>query len=91
DNTAYARLRGTVSAQPGALVMYGWPRSLVLYQLGAPMPWLRDARDVYRAVHSRRLAPGDYLLVPRDNLAAYGSHGPFTLTPAPAPPTSPAS
>ncbi|HEX5313552.1 MAG TPA: hypothetical protein VFX38_01400 [Gammaproteobacteria bacterium] len=86
DNAAYARLRGTVSAQPGELVMYGWPRSLVLYQLGAPMPWLRDARDVYAAVHARRLASGDYLLVPHDNLASYGARGAFALQPTPAPP-----
>lgn len=83
DNTAYARLRGTVTAAPGRLTMYRWPRSLILWQLGAPMLWFRDARDVYQAIHDGRLRPGDYLLVYDDNLS---QPGPYALRPRPAPP-----
>lgn len=86
DDATYARLRGVVGADPGTLHMYGWPRSLVLYQLGAPMPWFRDARALYRAVHDGRLKSGDYLLVPTSDLAAGGARGPYALDPAPAPP-----
>ncbi|MGH8427466.1 MAG: ArnT family glycosyltransferase [Gammaproteobacteria bacterium] len=86
DDASYARLRGEVATAPGNLVMYGWPRSLVLYQLGAPMPWLRDARATYTAVHSGQLVAGDYLLVPHENLAKYGARGSFTLNPPPAAP-----
>ncbi|MGA7964481.1 MAG: hypothetical protein WCB49_01015 [Gammaproteobacteria bacterium] len=90
DDAAYARLRGTVTAAPGRLTMYRWPRSLILWQLHvygelhhAPMPWFRDARDVYQAVHDGRLRPGDYLLVYDDNLS---QPGPYALRPRPAPP-----
>lgn len=83
DDAAYARLRGTVTAAPGRLTMYRWPRSLILWQLGAPMPWFRDARAVYQAVHDGRLRSGDYLLVYDDNLSQSGA---YALRPRPAPP-----
>lgn len=83
DDAAYARLRGTVAAAPGRITMYRWPRSLILWQLGAPMPWFRDARELYRAVHSERLRSGDYLLVYEDSLNGSGS---YELRPRPAPP-----
>lgn len=86
DDAVYARFRGIVQAEPGRLYMYRWPRSLILYQLGAPMPWFSDARALYRAVHDKRLVPGDYLLVPGSDLAAGGAHGALALDPAPAPP-----
>ena len=84
DDAAYAAVRGRIGSAP--VYMYGWPRSLVLYQLGAPMPWFRDARQLYHAVHAGRLADGAYLLVPRTDLAEYGARGGSILSPAPAPP-----
>lgn len=86
DDAVYARLRGVVQAEPGQVYMYRWPRSLVLYQLGAPMSWFPDAHDLYRAVHDKRLAAGDYLLVPSSDLAVGGARGATALEPAPAPP-----
>lgn len=86
DDAAWARLRGTVAAAPGKIVMYRWPRSLVLWQLGAPMPWFRDARALYAAIHSGRIEPGDYVLVATSDLPADGAHGPYAFLPAPAPP-----
>lgn len=86
DDAAYARLRGIVAAAPGRIYMYTWPRSLVLWQLGAPMPWFRDARALYQALHEGKLRPGDYLLVYRDDLPAHGARGPQRLDPQPAPP-----
>jgi 4-amino-4-deoxy-L-arabinose transferase-like glycosyltransferase len=83
DDATYAQLRGMVAAAPGRLFMYRWPRSLILWQLGAPMPWFRDARAVYTAVHDGRLRPGDYLLVYRDNLLQRGS---YALQPPPKAP-----
>lgn len=84
DDAAWARLRGTVSASPGRLYMYRWPRSLILWQLGAPMPWFRDARDLYTAVHDGQLKAGDYILVYRYSLQKHA--GPLALEPAPKPP-----
>ncbi len=84
DDAAYARLRGTVAASPGRLYMYRWPRSLILWQLGAPMPWFRDARSLYAAIHDGRLKAGDYVLVYRDSLRNHAS--PYALTPPPGPP-----
>ncbi len=85
-DAAWAKLRSTVAARPGQVVMYRWPRSLVLWQMGAPMPWFRDARALYAAVHAGRLKPGDYVLVDVTDLAADGGRGPFVFRPAPAPP-----
>jgi 4-amino-4-deoxy-L-arabinose transferase-like glycosyltransferase len=86
DDAAYARFKGIVRAEPGRLFMYRWPRSLILYQLGAPMPWFADARAVYAALHDGRLKPGDYLLVPSSDLAHADAHGALALEPVPAPP-----
>src|SRR5699024_8597188 len=61
-------------------------KSLVLWQLGAPMPHFRDARELYAAIAAGRVKPGDYLLVPRTDLVRGGAHGPLTLKPAPKPP-----
>lgn len=86
DGPSYAQLKGHLVASPGRVEMYGWPRALVLWQLGAPMPWYRDSRALYQAVTSGKLPAGSYLLVPRSDLGKYGARGPRTLTPAPKPP-----
>lgn len=86
DDAAWARLKAAVAAAPGTVVMYRWPRSLVLWQMGAPMPWFRDARALYAAVHSGRLAAGDYVLAAVSDLPGDGAHGPYAFVPPPAPP-----
>jgi 4-amino-4-deoxy-L-arabinose transferase-like glycosyltransferase len=86
DADSWARFRAIERHAPGKVVMYRWPRSLVLWQLGAPMPWYRDARALYAALHAGKLQAGDYVLVSRTDLAAHGAHGGFALQPPPAPP-----
>lgn len=86
DHADFARFRAIVSQSPGEVYMYRWPKSLVLWQLGAPMPHLRTPRALYGAIASGRLGAGDYVLVYESNLPKFGPRGPFTLKPAPAPP-----
>jgi 4-amino-4-deoxy-L-arabinose transferase-like glycosyltransferase len=85
DDAAYAKFKRHLVQEPGQLFMYRWPKSLVLWQLGAPMPWLRDAQDLYAAIQTGKLKPGDYVLVSQTDLPAKRP-GPFRLAPAPAPP-----
>lgn len=86
DGKSYAQLKGQLIASPGRVEMYGWPRALVLWQLGAPMKWYRDSRALYKAVTKGTLPAGSYLLVPRSDLRKYGARGSHTLSPAPKPP-----
>ncbi|MGH8225592.1 MAG: hypothetical protein ACRER1_05530, partial [Gammaproteobacteria bacterium] len=86
DDAAWAQLKGRVAAAPGTISMYRWPRSLVLWQVGAPMPWFRDARSLYAAIHDGHLKPGDYVLVATSDLPSDGARGPYALVPAPGSP-----
>jgi hypothetical protein len=47
----------------GRLVVYRWPRSQMLYEFGAPLPWARSIRDLYEKISRGEIRPGDYLLV----------------------------
>ncbi len=60
----FSRIRDELAANPGhKIVAYRWPRSMTLYELGGPMPWVRSARDLYRRIDDGDIKPGDYLLV----------------------------
>lgn len=61
-------IRERIAAEPGRLFHYQWPRSLTLYELGAPMPFVRSARELYRRIHDREIVPGDYVLVRKSDL-----------------------
>ena len=79
------QIRAIVNEHPGRVVSYAWPRAGELYVLGAPMPHVRSARQLYRWLHEGKLQPGDYLLVLSRHLPKQGQPpGPTTLSPAPA-------
>ncbi|MDN5864978.1 MAG: hypothetical protein L0I62_07160 [Gammaproteobacteria bacterium] len=86
DQADFTRFKSIVADAPGEVYMYRWPKSLVLWQLGAPMPYFRDARTLYAAIASGRIEPGAYVLVSETDLAKHGARGALTLKPAPAPP-----
>ncbi|HET8552592.1 MAG TPA: hypothetical protein VFM97_08980 [Gammaproteobacteria bacterium] len=87
DMTAYGKLQATVNAHPAKLITYQWPRSMELYELGAPLPYVRSARALYRSVHAGRIKPGDYVLVNREYLpGGHSDNANRRLSPAPAPP-----
>ncbi|MEJ2508963.1 MAG: hypothetical protein P8009_05715 [Gammaproteobacteria bacterium] len=81
------KIRRIVAQEPGRVVSYAWPRAEELYVLGAPMPCVRSARQLYRWLHEGKLRPGDYLLVAQRHLPRPGqTPGSTTLSPAPAAP-----
>jgi 4-amino-4-deoxy-L-arabinose transferase-like glycosyltransferase len=87
DTPAYAGIGETIDARPGKLVTYLWPRSMELYELGAPLPYVQSARALYRDVHDNQLKAGDYVLANRKYLpGGHRDSGEQRLSPAPAPP-----
>lgn len=87
DSAAYAKIRAEIQARPGKLFAYRWPRSAMLYELGHPLPWLRDPRALYGELANGGMKPGDYLLLDGKHLPPPAGRGDSpTLTPAPAPP-----
>ena len=80
-------IRNTVNKTPGRIYTYQWPRSMMIYELGYPLPYARSSRDLYSKLHNGDIRPGDYLLVARKFLPQPG-HTPDenTLYPAPAAP-----
>jgi len=78
-------VRDIVQDNPGKVVSYAWPRAMELYVLGAPMPYVRSARELYTWIREGRLQPGDYLLVLSRHLPEPGQMpGATTLSPPPA-------
>ena len=65
----YAIVREVVSARPGQMISYQWPRSLMLYELGHPMDFVRSSRELYEKIRSGVIESGDYLLVSERYLA----------------------
>jgi len=81
------KVRAIVDKHPGRIVSYAWPRAEELYVLGAPMPYVRSSRQLYRWIREGRIRPGDYLLVLSRHLPEPGrTPGPTTLSPAPSAP-----
>ena len=58
----FAQIRTVMNEHPGKLYIYQWPRAMMLYELGHPLPYFRSARDLYTALQSGALRPGDYVL-----------------------------
>jgi 4-amino-4-deoxy-L-arabinose transferase-like glycosyltransferase len=48
---------------PGRIITFLWPRANVLYDLGAPLEYVRSARELYARIASGDIVPGDYILV----------------------------
>ncbi|MGA9573956.1 MAG: hypothetical protein WBS20_08425 [Lysobacterales bacterium] len=59
----FAVIKNSMARQPGNLVHFKWPRSLTLYELGAPMDYVKSSRELYQKIHSGAINEGDYLLV----------------------------
>ena len=59
----FETIRKQLAAEPGNLVHYQWPRSMTLYELGAPMDFVRFPRELYERIHSGDIGSGDYILV----------------------------
>jgi 4-amino-4-deoxy-L-arabinose transferase-like glycosyltransferase len=66
----YALVREQLQSEPGTLVSFHWPRSLSLYELGAPMAFVRSARELYAKIAAGEIRPGDYVLVEKGLLGA---------------------
>jgi hypothetical protein len=81
----YVPLRDQLQRAPGRLVHYQWPRSMTLYELGAPIDFVRSARELYARIHSGAIAPGDYVLVQRSDLGGSPSAPGSQLSPYPNP------
>ncbi|MGD8380461.1 MAG: hypothetical protein PVI56_12720 [Gammaproteobacteria bacterium] len=81
----FRQIQHLVAKDPGRIVSYGWPRSMTLYELGYPMPFVRTPRELYARVADGRIKAGDYLLTDRDALdtALFNAQ---PLVPVPAPP-----
>jgi len=57
-------IKDAVAKAPAPVVSFQWPRSMTLYCLGAPMPYVRSSRELYQKIHDGVIKPGDYILVP---------------------------
>ncbi|MGH8373441.1 MAG: ArnT family glycosyltransferase [Gammaproteobacteria bacterium] len=82
----FAQIRTTVASAPGKIVSFQWPRSMTLYELGAPMPYVRSSRTLYQEIHDGEIKPGDYVLVDVKYLPAGGEANDMKLLPAPVAP-----
>ncbi len=58
----FAEIKEAMAHQAGNLVHFQWPRSLTLYELGAPMDYVKSSRELYRKIHTGEIREGDYLL-----------------------------
>ncbi len=84
--TGFNQIKTTVAKAPGAIVSFQWPRSMTLYVLGAPMPYVRSSRELYKEIHAGKIKPGDYILVDMKYLSSGGEPAGMSLLPPPAAP-----
>ncbi|HEX5340326.1 MAG TPA: hypothetical protein VFX47_05550 [Gammaproteobacteria bacterium] len=82
----FAQIRTTVANAPGRIISFQWPRSMMLYELGSPMPYVRSSRVLYQEIHDGEIKPGDYVLVDVKYLPAGGEADDLKLLPAPVAP-----
>jgi len=64
----FAVIKHQLEREPGRLVHFQWPRSLTLFELGAPMDYVRSSRELYDGIRSGEFRPGDYVLVKASHL-----------------------
>lgn len=69
-------IKEQLAREPGRIVHFQWPRSLTLYELGAPMSFVRSARELYAMLAAGEIVPGDYVLVRSDLLESESSADP---------------
>jgi 4-amino-4-deoxy-L-arabinose transferase-like glycosyltransferase len=82
----YQQIRAAVTKQPGRVVSFQWPRPMTLYELGAPMPYVRSSRELYQQIHGGEIKAGDYILVNTKYLDGGGQSRAMKFLPAPQPP-----
>ncbi|HLW75225.1 MAG TPA: hypothetical protein VKT74_09175 [Gammaproteobacteria bacterium] len=80
-----ALIDAAVKKAPGKIVSFQWPRSLTLYHLGGPMPYVRSSREFYTEIHGGEIKPGDYILVDANDIPLGSEQDPQKLVPAPDP------
>lgn len=80
----FAQIRTVIKEHPGKLYIYQWPRAMMLYELGHPLPYFRSARDLYAALNGGMLQAGDYVLADQRYLL-HGDGAPHGESLAPAP------
>ncbi len=82
----FAPIKEQLYNEPAPLVHYQWPRSLTLYELGAPMEFVRSSRELYQKIHSGEISEGAYILVKQSELGiAAGADQSLQLIPYPNP------
>ena len=81
----YAAVQAAVAKAPGKLVSFQWPRSMTLYHLGAPMPFVRSSRELYADIHDGSIKPGDYVMVNEKYIPLGEEQDPSKFVPAPDP------
>ncbi len=69
----YVQIRAAMASQPGDLFHFGWPRSLSLFYLGAPMEYVRSSRELYQKISAREISAGSYILVETKRIPASGA------------------
>jgi hypothetical protein len=81
----FNHLKDAIADKPGHIVSFQWPRSMTLYELGAPMSYVTSSRELYAEIHDGRIKPGDYLLVADKFMPLGAEQNPGKLVPAPDP------
>lgn len=82
----FRKIRDVRANAPGRIVAFRWPRSMTLYELGAPMDFVRSSRELYHRIGKGDIRAGDYLLADKRYLPRPSKTPKYPLTPAPAPP-----
>ncbi|MDE2345450.1 MAG: hypothetical protein KGL13_03170, partial [Gammaproteobacteria bacterium] len=82
----FEKIRASVTAAPGKLVSFQWPRPMTLYVLGAPMAYVRSSRQLYAEIHAGKINSGDYILVDTKYLPGGGQPEDLSFLPVPQAP-----
>lgn len=83
--SGFMQIKAAVAEAPGPIVSFQWPRSMVLYELGGPMPYVRSSRELYAKVHDGEIKPGDYILMEDKYMPLGTEQDPQKWVPAPDP------
>lgn len=81
----FDHLKEAMADKPAPIISFQWPRSMTLYELGAPMGYVYSSRELYAEIHDGRIKPGDYILLDDKYLPLGTEQDPTKLVPAPDP------
>src|SRR6185312_12491460 len=59
----FDHLKEAMADKPAPIISFQWPRSMTLYELGAPMGYVYSRRELCAEIHDGRTKPGDYILL----------------------------